>query len=310
MVAEMAPSVQLIWGCDPERQFEQAWLLNLLEPLDVRAFRDDVTSAVSSETPRVLVETGLLRLERQLDPNRLALQQQQRQHRLEHMARHGSFVLVHLSDEEGLDGDLLYPQLPDGTTVWRNFSYPRFDHHPRVLIRNFPIGPRREFLANETSPLASQRSFPWAFMGTLWRSGERLLATSLFLRKLPQGQFFGGRHFGVGLPLAEYRQRLQDSVFALCPEGDRHFDTFRLYESLQVGCLPLVVERQQQAVTLLGRDFPLPIFPSWAAALAVVEAQLKDPHRLDQLQRQVSEWWVSRKADLGLRLRQDLKEAH
>ena len=219
-------------------------------------------------------------------------------------------MLVHLSDEEGLDGDVLYPQLPDGTTVWRNFSYPRFDQQQRVLIRNFPIGPREQFLGSETGPLASQRSFPWAFMGTLWRSGQRLLATSLFLRKLPQGQFFGGRHFGVGLPLAQYRQYLQNSVFALCPEGDRHFDTFRLYESLQVGCLPLVVERQQQALTLLGPDFPLPIFPSWEAALADVEALLKHPHQLDQLQHQVSAWWVSRKVALGLQLRQDLEEAH
>ena len=87
-------------------------------------------------------------------------------------------MLMHLSDEEGLDGDVLYPQLPDGTTVWRNFSYPRFDKQQRVLIRNFPIGPRREFLECGSWPLASQRSFPWAFMGTLWIR-QRLLATSL-----------------------------------------------------------------------------------------------------------------------------------
>ena len=71
-----------------------------------------------------------------------------------------------------------------------------------------------------------------------------------------------------------------------------------------------MVERQQQALTLLGRDFPLPIFPSWDAALAEVETLLKHPHQLDQLQRQVSAWWVSRKAALGLQLRQDLEEAH
>ncbi len=306
----MTASVQLIWGCDPERQFEQAWLLSLLQSLDVRQFKADAMAAVSREMPRLLVETGLLRLERQVDPQRLARQRQQRQHRLEQIAQSGPFVLVHFSDEEGLDGDVLYPQLPDGTAVWRNFSYFRFDHQQRVLIRNFPIGPRREFLESDPGPLASQRPFPWAFMGTLWRSGQRLLATSLFLRKLPQGQFFGGRHFGVGLPLVQYRQRLQNSVFALCPEGDRHFDTFRLYESLQVGCLPLVVERQQQALTLLGRDFPLPIFPSWSAALVEVETLLKHPHQLDHLQWQVIEWWATRKAALGLRLRQDLEEAH
>ena len=71
----MTSGIQLVWGCDPERQFEQAWLLSLLHPLDVREVRSGATAAVIHEMPRLLVETGLLRLERQLDP-RLAHQQQ------------------------------------------------------------------------------------------------------------------------------------------------------------------------------------------------------------------------------------------
>ena len=102
----MTASLQLIWGCDPERQFERAWLASLLHPLELREVRSDATGSVSREMPRMLVETGLLRLERQLDPQRLANQQRERQHRLQKISESGPFVLVHLSDEEGLDGEI------------------------------------------------------------------------------------------------------------------------------------------------------------------------------------------------------------
>ena len=298
---------QLIWGCDPSRQFEVSWLLSLLQPLDLHqldATAGLVPEQVDLHRPRVLVESGLLWLERSRDPDRLAQQQHLRQQRLAALASAGPLLLLHLSDEEGLDGDQLYPLLPPGTSVWRNFGYPRFD--PAAGIRCFPIGPRREFLGIQPHRPASDRSSPWAFMGTLWASGSRTLAVSLFLRSLPSGQFYGGRHFGVGIPLEQYRQHLLDSVFALCPEGDRHFDTFRLYESLQMGCLPLVVERQQQARSLLGQAFPLPIFDSWPQALAYAQSHLGQPARLTAMQHQVHSWWSAYKGALVTGLRNSL----
>ena len=262
-------------------------------------------ASLASNTPRILVESGLLLLERSVSRERIASLQEQRQRRLQLLADSGPFLLIHISDEEGLDGDQLYPMLPHGTCVWRNFPYPRFDRVDR-WIRSFPIGPRGEFLGPQPDLLSSSRRFPWAFMGTLWRSGQRLLATSLFLHALPQGVFFGGKHFGQGIPLAEYRTCLLHSVFALCPEGDRHFDTFRLFESLQMGCLPLVVERQGQARQVLGPDFPLPIFPDWPAALRFAQSHLASPLALDHCQAQVLAWWQGRKASLSAHLKHDL----
>ena len=164
-------------------------------------------------SPRILVESGLLFLERSISTDRVVALRQRRSERIQCLAGLGPFLLIHISDEEGIDGDQLYPMLPQGTRVWRNFPYPRFQCD-RLSIRSFPIGPRMEFLDVHPFVPASSRHFPWAFMGTLWRSGQRLLATSLFLRALPQGLFFGGRHFGQGVPLAQYKQGLLDSVFA------------------------------------------------------------------------------------------------
>ena len=300
-------NVQLIWGCEPSRQLEQHWLQHLLMPIGLRLIDASARKLppLDLRQPRVLVESGLLFLERSITVERVTSLRQRRSERIQGLAALGPFLLIHISDEEGIDGDQLYPTLPRGTRVWRNFPYSRFERDD-LCLRSFPIGPRLEFLDPQPFVPASSRHFPWAFMGTIWRSGQRLLATSLFLSALPQGLFFGGRHFGQGVPLLQYKQGLLDSVFALCPEGDRHFDTFRLFESLQMGCLPMVVERHGQARQVLGPHFPLPIFPDWNAALKFVESTLISPRQLDQFQGQVQAWWQSRKATLAAQLHHDL----
>ena len=168
-------------------------------------------------------------------------------------------LIFHLSDEEGYDGDWFYPNLSPNVFVWRNFPHKRFESNPR--IKSFPIGPRNIFITPYHDSFhipASQRKFPWGFMGTLWRSGSRTLAVSKFLRDLPDGIFYGGKRFGTGLPLPIYRKHLLSSCFALAPEGDRHLDTFRLWESLACGCIPLIVDHNETANHLLGDVFLFP----------------------------------------------------
>lgn len=287
-------AVQLIWGCNPARQFEQAWVQSLLKP------------SLLSRDGTVLVESGLLRLERSPSPQRLHQQNQERQQRIAALLGQ-PFTLIHLSDEEGLDADDLYPQLPATCQIWRNFPHPRLMADRRV--RSFPIGPRDLFLVKDelmAGVPASHRPVPWVFMGTLWASGSRTLAVSHFLRGLPHGFFYGGKSFGTGLPLEQYRQRLMQSVFALAPEGDRHLDTFRLWESLCCGCIPLVVDHAASAAALLGHGSPVPVFDGWPQALAFAQQQLRDPDALDDLQALIQRWWqglrqtLQRDLELGL----------
>jgi hypothetical protein len=287
--------VQLLWGCDPSRQFELAWLRQLLAPRLVAEsalwrLEDPMPSLIPGSIP-LLVESGLMRLERDPAPQRLALLDQQRRARVVALQRQGRFAVVHLSDEQGIDADGWYQLLPPTTPVWRNFSHPRLEANPQV--RSFPIGPRDLFLAEQQLPgvPASRRPAPWTFMGTLWPSGSRQRAVSLFLAHLPQGLYFGGHRFGQGLALQQYRANLQASVFALAPEGDRHLDTFRLWESLCCGCIPLIVDHRATAARLLMAPHPLPVFASWAEALEFARDALADAGALDTLQSRISRWW-------------------
>lgn len=296
----------LVWGCDPNRQLEVGWLHALLGPLpSVEAWREPLRLPANRPVSLVLVESGLMHLERAPDPERLRRQRQQRLERLSGLTGVAPLGLIHLSDEEGLDGDDLYPILPPHTVIWRNFAYSRL-----LGARAFPIGPRADFLTPELRSQAlqpaSQRCFPWAFMGTLWASGSRKLAASLFLRALPQGFFYGGSAFGRGLPVDRYRQHLLKSAFALCPEGDRHLDTFRLYESLQAGCIPVLVDQREMVSSLLGDLAPWPVFSTWSEALAWVQDLWRQPVQLDATQRAIAAWWKQRQAAIAIAMRHTL----
>ena len=302
--------VQLVWGCNPARQLEVAWIRWLIGDALVTELPwwNSLATPASLEPGLVpvLVESGLLHLERSPSPARLSEQMRARSNRLATLRQHGSFGILHLSDEEGYDADSFYQELSPELPVWRNFCHPRLDRFPQV--RTFPIGPRGAFLALRSSDfaLASQRSFPWAFMGTLWPSGSRRAAVSLFLRSLPTGFYFGGQRFGQGLPLADYRNNLMNSIFALAPEGDRHLETFRLWESLSCGCIPLMVDHRSTADRLLHAPHPLPVFDRWSEALVFAQAQLSDPAGLDKLQVRIYSWWLQYRRMLALAWRDSL----
>ena len=203
--------------------------------------------------------------------------------------------IIHLSDEEGLDGDSFYSKLAPGTTIYRNFFHQRFSRLD-LNIYSFPIGPRDIFLPtfdHSNSYELVSREYPWAFMGTLWTSGSRNVAVSTFLRSLPEGYYYGGKSFGQGLPLVDYRNILLNSHFALAPEGDRHLDTFRLWESLCCGCIPVVVDSENTVHDLLP-NYPLPIYSSWHTAMKDVQDVIwNSPSSLPILHHQSQEWWLS-----------------
>ncbi len=298
-------SIHLLWGCDSNRQFECYWLNKLLGDKTISSsFRQLSKSEIQG--PIVLVESGLLRLQREPLEQQLNDQKLARQLRIAALESLGSFNLIHISDEEGLDGDELYAQLPPQTTIWRNFWHKRFDDLP--ALRTFPIGPRDVFLSEDLIKYekASNRQYPWTFIGTIWSSGSRREAVSIFQKDLPKGFYYGAKSFGQGLPLNKYRNQLLNSIFSLAPEGDRHLDTFRLWESLCCGCIPLIVDHRSSANRLLIGPHPIPVFATWQDALCFAKNSLQDKIYINQLQNKISKWWGRYFCELSLSLRLSL----
>ena len=109
----------------------------------------------------------------------------------------------------------------------------------------------------------------------------------------------------------DYMRLMGDTVFVPCPAGNNP-ETFRHYEALEVGSIPLIVRPSPLSPgdvdggeAKLARDldflhfwegYPGPILSSWSDAEAVMTALVAVPGALDKLQVKVQDWYKSFKA--------------
>lgn len=120
-------------------------------------------------------------------------------------------------------------------------------------------------------------------------------AHSLGVKKLVLGT--GG--FTQGFPRSVYLKYLAESRIALCPAGAATPDTFRVYEALEAGCVPVVDALRPDTRStgywrlVYGEDCPLPRVTRWDEELgSVVRKVLRD---WDAWQLLVAAWWEERK---------------
>ena len=290
------PEVVVVWGAHPGYQYERDWLLQLLRPrfLQEVEWHDHFESFVLPPGGRVvLVESARHLMEAEIRHVDLGAIEQRRAERLQRLQDVQDLLIWHVSDEQGLDGDRWYPQLPPQRTVLREFPHARFDGFEQV--GNLPLGPTRSAMVNLPWLPSSRREHSWCFMGTLWPGTSREQAVDCFRGLVPNGFAHGSQGFGQGLASDQYVHVLHQSRFSLCPEGHRHFETFRFYESLELGSIPLSLQTTEQLGALFCEPWPLPTFDSWSQAAAFAETLLPNPEALDVLQLTIRSWWEREK---------------
>ena len=284
--------VVVVWGANPGYQYERDWLLQLLRPRfvhEVEWHQDFEPFVLPPGGKVVLVESARHLLEAEIRQLDIVPIERRRIERLERLKEVQQLLIWHISDEEGRDGDRWYPSLPKHRTVLREFPHPRFDCFQQV--NNLPLGPTRSALINVPWLQASRRQHPWCFMGTLWPGTSRQQAVDCFMGRIPNGFAHGSEGFGQGLASDHYVDVLHQSQFSLCPEGHRHFETFRFYESLELGAIPLGLHTLAELGSLFVEPWPLPFFSSWEQAAAFAHGLLADPRAIDALQLRLRCWW-------------------
>ena len=172
------------------------------------------------------------------------------------------FQILHLSDEFGKDPVQLY-KLPMCKRVVRNYSRADVTDEKVVTI---PLGYAHGYGDHVSEKQWSDRTFVWSFHGTNWFSRgadlkplERLIPHSLKLQR----EFLDK---DMTSP-AEYRDLLKSSQFVPVPRGNSP-ETFRLYEALENGCVPLYVRSDGDDVfwNWIHLKLPLLEFRSWTDA--------------------------------------------
>jgi hypothetical protein len=274
----------ILWWIDPSC-YESDWLTLCLT---------DVPSYIHNP-PLTLIPNALI-IANQLSQYRQVLELYET-HRV-------PYALIHLSDEY-LDDDTQCYSHTFCTTVFRNYLHPIYFNHPKVIP--FGIGYRSQFSALD-SVAFGERKYIWSFAGYLKKS-DRTQIAGLF--QCFQPYFIHettGFNQGILSPDA-YARIMHQSQFVLCPIGNCSLDTFRLYEALEAGAIPITLTTNINQpyirfvshywATLFGtHDLPWIISPSWEENVSKVRYYLNHPDALTDLKNRATIFWTKYKHQL------------
>jgi len=278
----------LLWQVDPAGAWERDWVRTLVSGCTDNEVVDGTWTATA---PRmVVVDNGLV--EAKESYYRRAFEQGCR------------IVLLHLSDEAFRDDTGAYRYCE---AVLRNYRSEVLAAQARVSF--FPLGFKSGFgRAVSAARPASSRRYLWSFAGDAKKSTRSEMLDSM--KTLPRGFVHLTQGFGSGdsLPTEAYRDLLEESVLVPCPSGWSNLETFRVYEALEAGCIPIVERRPafDYFTDLLGAH-PIPTVSRWAEARDLfVGRSLED---LESLRQSCEGWWRAFKRRLRPSITATIKNA-
>lgn len=225
--------------------------------------------------------------------------------------------LIVTSDEESLFPwyDVAHPNM----TMWVMTPHPAAHRKaPQLVSRYLGEGyqPGTPELAGMLRPAGTDRPLLWSFLGQITHRRRQELARALRqrLRRNPlEGRLIETRSFAAGAVQADYVAWLCSAKVAPAPSGPVTLDSFRLYEALEAGCIP-VVEMTNGKGERYGPDFWPLLFgdrhdlfaavENWESDLDPLLEQLEAGWPMNQVRSTAA--WIAYKRDLACQLAAEL----
>ncbi len=175
------------------------------------------------------------------------------------------FKVIHLSDEYCLD-DISWYNNPMCKGVIRNYYRPECTTNKNVI--QIPLGYARGRKATNNDIM---RQLVWSFEGTNWFNREELLEPLIHVGP-NYCKFYKDWNDKEQSSGEDYCGRLKNSIFVPIPKGN-NYETFRLYEALEAGCIPLIVREKgdESYWKWVTSNIPLINVPSYNAAKDVIK---------------------------------------
>lgn len=229
--------------------------------------------------------------------------------------RYAWVVVMLTSDEESLFpvDQLSHPNM----RVWVQSPHP--DKHADPSIRKFPVGaPHSDTFA----AIPADRPQPTS----VWFRGQvnhvrREQARHSF-RNFPDAVIETTPGFTLGLPRDQYLTDLSSAKVALCPTGPVHPDSFRCWEALELGVVPIVdtgpiADPEGRSLAswphpnvfwrlLLDHQPPFPVVESWYDMAPIAAKKVINSY--PAINNRVFAWWQTHKRTLRYRLLDDITD--
>ena len=202
-----------------------------------------------------------------------------------------SIYLIHLGDEGGTeDTNLIYNYCKH---VWRTFGLPKYFNNDKITC--IPIGYKSG--PNFQNKEIIKRKFLWSFMGTIHGSSRYDLIhqnENLKPHFINKTLSFASKE---SLDTEKYYGILHDSIFIMVPHGYLHPESYRLYEALESGCVPIIENPHNFYNNFLPKN-PLIKINLWKESPEIIKKLFNDQNKLKEKSDKINLWWKNYKKNL------------
>jgi len=226
---------------------------------------------------------------------------------VEHLNSYPWSVCILTSDE---GHGFQWQVLPTGANRSTWVQYPCPGVHDLIPLR-LPTGFRcdtRSTLQVARS-VSRARDYVWSFAGQVQHEFRRECVRQAQALTRPGHLFVSNKGFASGYPYQEYVDILLRSQTVLCPAGSDSPDSFRVYEALEAGALPICDRRmptwskeQDYWQFLWGEQPPYPVVDHWSELPEVLNSVVGSQHIINRS----AAWWIGKKRQMAWSLSDDI----
>jgi hypothetical protein len=189
------------------------------------------------------------------------------------------FSIIHLGDEFGTEPIEFY-EYKSCKSVVRN--YVRDNLNSKVLV--IPLGYHSSFDKPIENPLERTPQLPfrtktWSFFGTNWNGIREAILEPLKQFEKYNLKLFNSWNDPENVSEKEYLSYMLDTIFVPCIGGNNN-ETFRFYEALECGCIPILVEDNNYS-NYIKQYIPISCLQNWNQAQSLIQNLLNEKQTLE-----------------------------
>ena len=155
---------------------------------------------------------------------------------------------------------------------------------------------------------AQERQYSWAFVGDVKKSTRQQMILNMSRIAGGYNHLISGGQASDSITPQSYRDIMNDSIFAPCPAGWCNLDTYRVWEALEAGCIPIVERRQQyDYFQMVAEGHPMITIESWENIHEVL-LSIGDLRDIEARRMQCYDWWMGYKRLLTSKIDAAAKE--
>lgn len=153
-----------------------------------------------------------------------------------------------------------------------------------------------------------EKDIDWSFAGQITHERRELCVSKL--KEIGGGALIETEGFTQGIPQDEYYELMSKSKVVVCPSGPVTVDTFRAFEALELGCVPIVDTETPRAAWhgfwewLFDGPVPFPTINDYDN----LPGYIKDAvDKYPVINNRCQSWWMQYKSSLKKQIYADIK---